>query len=259
MKMMTSITTHGLDQLPAPPILGPRHLPLPHGRFVRIINDTLVDHKIAVKHQDIEVSHGGARIFGTIRLLAPPEIRELSERLPSEIEPVLGFKNATDCTFGARTALAARVFNCSNGMWIVENGFEVSRKNTQNQESHLRGLMRDMVRQYWQQFRAVLATQEAQVNTELTDREAHHLICEGSRNGVTTHANSGHVLEAWHERPFDWGDKSVWRLHQCFTYVLDRKVKSPYVRAERNLKLNNLIAYHRPALARRQIASVNNN
>ena len=249
--LMTKIDVAGLNTLPEPKILGPRHRPLPHHRFARVIDDTLADNGLEVVERDIEISHGGNRIFGTYRLEAPAHIRAAGEKLPGKVDPMLGFKNSVDQIFCGRVAMAGKVFNCSNGMWIMEQGFEVTRKNTLHAESGLRDLMRSMVDRYWQKFGTVLENQSVLANNHIHDREAHHLICEAQRAGITAHSHAGRVLDAWHDQPFDWGDKSLWRLHNCHTYVLDREVSNPYVRSARNLKLNELIGgYHNTSINR---------
>ena len=243
---MQKVTVNDLAALPAPEVLGPRHCPLPHYQFTRVIDNSLADHGLEVVHRDIEISHGGNRIFGTYRLQAPPEIRSQSDAVAGGgLTPMIGFKNSLDQVFRGRVALAGQVFNCSNGCWFMEAGFEVKRKNTTKILTSLAELMQNMVRDYWDKFIQVIAKTQELSQERLHDREAHHLICQATRKGITAHAHAGRVLDAWHDAPFDWGPKSLWRLHNDFTYVLDREVDNPYVRSQRNLGLNALINDHR--------------
>ena len=240
--MMQSVTVDQLATLPEPKVLGPRHRPLHHHRFTQVIDEVLKDRGMVTADRDIEISHGGRRLFGTYRLVAPGHIRDLGDAIPGRVEPMLGFKNSNDQIFCGRIALAGRVFNCSNGMWLIEEGYgEAHHKNTVNAESQLREKMQEMVEAYWTTFEYVLDSQRRLAAQKIHNIEAHHLICEGQRQGITSATHAGRVLDAWHDEPFDWGEKSLWRLHNCHTYVLDREVKNPYVRSRRNLKLNGMI------------------
>ena len=241
---LTEINVDGLATLPEPKSLGTRHHPLPHHRFVRVIEDGLKDHGVNVSGRHLELSHGGNRIFGTYRLAAPPHIQAVGNELPGTLNPMLGFKNSVDQEFGGRVAMAGEVFNCSNGMWLVERGFEVKRKNTLHVEAGLVELMRSMMKDYWATYLKTLDHHLDLAEDPLGDRDAHDLICRGVREGITPKRHAGNVLDAWHQSPYDWGRKSLWKLHNAHTYVMDRLVQNPYVRSKRNLALNAMISRH---------------
>ena len=240
----TQISVEGLASLPEPRSLGARHNPLAHHRFARVIDAALVDHGIEVTHRDLELTHKGNRIFGTYKLRAPDTVQAIGDQIPGTVTPMLGWKNSVDQEFGGRVAMAASVFNCSNTMWMIERGFEVKRKNTRHIEAGVVDLMRSMLKDYWATYMTAMDHQLDLAKDDLADRDAHDLICKGVRRGITATRHAGHVLDAWHDTPFDWGEKSLWRLHNCHTYVLDREVANPYVRSKRNLRLNDMVSGH---------------
>ena len=239
---MNRLTVSDLENLPQPVSMGARHRPLPHHRFAKVIDNTLHDHGIEVIESDLQTSHEHKRIFGTYYLRAPGMVQKLGDSVPGRVMPMLGWKNSTDQVIGGRVAMAGYVSNCSNGMWFIERGCEVRRKNTMHAESGLQELMRVMMRDYWETYMQVIDHQLELAETALADRDAHDLICRGVRQGITATRHAGRVLDAWHDTPFDWGSKSLWRLHNCHTYVMDREVRNPYVRSKRNLLLNDMMA-----------------
>ena len=248
MGIFEDISAADLAQLPDPKPLGAKHCPMRLDRFVSKVDSALDTMRIAVKSRRLELSHGGHRLFGTYELASPQGLEQLGDDFGG-IRPMLGLRGSTDSFTSNRVLEGRRVIVCSNGQWHYVHGSEVRHKNTSGADSALDFMIRECLLSYWSRFEKQLQHQVDLRSINLTDRDAHHIICESIRSGVQTGQHAAESLQQWHAPSYDWGEKTAWRLENSMSYVSERRIQNPHTRMRRTLSLSKLFDSFSPVPA----------
>jgi hypothetical protein len=162
-----------LDELAAIPAgqpIGPRHRPVPHIELVTAVKHAFTERGYAVTREQFSVSHGDARLFGTLDLV------------PTTIAPVIdtggggmavGIRHANDQAFGLGVIAGMRVFVCDNLAFSGDDRL-LRRKHTTGLELDAeieRGLERA-----FQSYRGLARLVETLRSTPVSDSEAKVLL-----------------------------------------------------------------------------------
>ena len=231
----SSVTLEDLRKLPDPEPLGAKHVPMRLDRFVSKVDSALDTMKIEVKSKHLDLSHGGHRLFGTYEL-------DSTRGDYGGITPILGLRGSTDSFTSNRVLEGKRVVVCTNGQWHYQHGSEVRHKNTSGQSEALDGMIRECLLTYWDRYEKQLENDADLQKISLTDRDAHHLICESIRSGVQTGQHAAESLTQWHTPSCDWGEKTAWRLNNAMSFVSERKVTNPHTKLKRTLAMSRMFS-----------------
>ena len=79
--------------------------------------------------------------------------------------------------------------------------------------------------------------------TVLADADVDHLIMQLYRAGAITVTKIADVLGHYENPPFDWGERTAWRLFNAVTYALSgRVVENPKATTDLHGILNSIAA-----------------
>lgn len=105
------VTLDELATIPAGSPLGPHHRPVPHLQLVTGVKQAFTRRGYAIAGEQFSVSHDGARLFGTLDLVAG-DGAPLLEGLGGGM--AVGLRHANDQAFALGVIAGLRVFVCDN-------------------------------------------------------------------------------------------------------------------------------------------------
>ena len=184
--------------------------PIPHGRLLDLVEDSLESTGLRVVNQAHALSKAGDRYFGLLEVQ--------NGKQSSDYGLVVGLRNSHDMTFPAGLVVGSGVFICDNLAFSGE--VVLSRRHTRFIQRDLPQLVQRSVGQLGdlrgQQDQRI----EAYKNTPLEKRDAHHLLVEAMRMHVLP-ATRLPVAVQEYEKPshpeFAETGYSCWRLFNAVT------------------------------------------
>lgn len=184
--------------------------PIPHGRLLDLVEDSLDCTGLRVVNQAHALSRDGNRYFGLLEVQNGKQSRDYGL--------VVGLRNSHDQTFPAGLVVGSGVFVCDNLSFSGE--VNLSRRHTRFIQRDLPQLVQRAVGQLGnlriQQDQRI----EAYKNTTLEKRDAHHLLVEAMRMQVLP-ATRLPVAVQEYERPshpeFRDTRPNCWRLFNAVT------------------------------------------
>lgn len=200
-----------LAMLPTPEPTSTHH-PLPHRDLVQMTRFALQFHGHEIIEEHHAIAHEGARYFGLMTLRSPY----------GEYTDVLGLRNSHDRTFPIGLAFGSRVFVCDNLAFASDH--VIKRKHTKNSKRDLPGLVASVVEPLRLERDRQHDAFDRYQATELDERDVNHLIMGLYRKGAINVTRIADVLANYENPPFDWGDKTAWRLFNAVTYTLTGRV-----------------------------------
>lgn len=209
-----------LRQLPTPEATK-THVPIAHSAVVDMVKYSLGFYGHAITAEDYGVTPDGARFFGVLSLESPYD----------GYTDTVGLRNSHDKTFPIGISFGSRVFVCDN--LAFSGDVVIRRKHTAHAKRDLPGIVAEVV----EPLAGQRARQHAQFDryqaTTLTDADVDHLIMQLYRRGAITVTKIADVLGHYENPPFDWGDRTAWRLFNAVTYALSgRVVENPKATTE---------------------------
>lgn len=196
--------------------------PIPHKSLIDLM-ETRVD---AYDMEIVEEAHGltddGARYFGMFQV-QPKNIiiggdGDDSQKLAEDYAIVFGMRNSHDKSFNAGLACGSGVFVCDNLCFSAE--ITVGRRHTTHINRDLPLLMSNAMGKLVNARVSQDRRLEAYKETELTNSEADHLVCEAFRAGAIQKTRIADVLEQWKTPAHpEFSDRTAWSLFNGFTEV----------------------------------------
>lgn len=188
------------------------HVPIPHASVVDMVKYSLgyFGHEVVEEHHAI--SHEGHRYFGVLTLHSQY----------GDYTDMVGLRNSSDKSFPIGISFGSRVFVCDNLAFNADT--VIKRRHTANAKRDLPSIVAGVV----EPLRAKRERQHAQFQRyqtrQLVDDEVDHLIMSLYRRGAINVTRIADVLAHYENPPFDWGDRTAWRLFNAVTYSLEGRV-----------------------------------
>ena len=191
----------------------PTWVPIPHGRLLNEVENTLGRAGLRVVNEAHALSHDGQRYFGLLELA--------NGHGHADYALVLGLRNSHDKTFPAALALGSGVFVCDNLAFSAE--IVLARKHTVFIGRDLPQLVSTAMGRLGEarqvQERRITAYQE----TPLSDAQMHDLAVRALDSRVIPVTKLPEVVSEWRQprHPvFAQGGRTAWRAFNSFTEVL---------------------------------------
>lgn len=201
----------GLRQL-ATPVATATHVPIPHADVVEMVKYSLGYFGHEIVQEDYGVTPDGMRFFGALSLRSPY----------GDYTDMIGLRNSHDKRFPIGISFGSRVFVCDNLAFAGDT--VIKRKHTANAKRDLPGIVAGVI----EPLRLKRDAQHQQFGRyqakPLSDDEVNILIMQLYRNGAISVTAIAKVLGYYENPPFDWGDRTAWRLFNAVTYALEGKV-----------------------------------
>ena len=220
-----------LSKVPAPPQEG-RWFPLSHGSVLRRVKETLGEAGYSVAREQLALSRGDARFFGTL---------DLNSSLAEGVALSVGVRNSIDKSFPIGLVAGARVFCCDN-LAFRSDLISVRRKHTRNGEQRfaedLLGAMADLDLFRKSEARRIDLMQSA----EIDDRSADSLLLRAFERGIVNTSELHPVIREWRQPSYEaFRPRTYWSLLNSFTTSLgDKAGKNPGKYAVTTMRLNSL-------------------
>lgn len=209
-----------LRQLPTPKATK-THVPIAHSAVVDMVKYSLGFYGHEIVEEDYGVTPDGMRFFGVLSLESPYD----------GYTDTVGLRNSHDKTFPIGISFGSRVFVCDN--LAFSGDVVLRRKHTANAKRDLPGIVAEVVEPLTGQRAQQHAQFDRYLATKLTDTDVDHLIMQLYRRGAITVTKIADVLGHYENPPFDWGDRTAWRLFNAVTFALSgRVVENPTATTE---------------------------
>jgi hypothetical protein len=208
-----SATREQIDACPTPSATDTWH-PIPHNSLIDLLERKLPDYGLVVEQQAHGLHNNGERYFGMFQVGTDGATTD-----GNDFAMVFGLRNSHDKSFPAGLCLGSGVFVCDNLAFSAE--IVVGRRHTTHIMRDLPLLLSNAVGRLVE----ARTTQEdrlaAYKETEITDNQADHLVCEAYRKGAIAKTRIADVLEQWRTpaHPEFAEDKTAWRLFNGFTEI----------------------------------------
>jgi len=194
--------------------------PIPHNSLISLLEDRIPQYGMEIVSQAHGLSADNARYFGMFQI-APTAIGgdgDDSSKLAEDYAIVFGLRNSHDKSFNAGLACGSGVFVCDNLCFSAE--IVVGRRHTTHIMRDLPVLMSNamgkLVDARVSQDNRLAAYKE----TELTNDQADHLVCDAYRAGAIKKTRISDVLEQWDTPAHpEFNDRTAWSLFNGFTEV----------------------------------------
>jgi hypothetical protein len=184
--------------------------PIGHNVLLDMVEDQMADIGFRFGSEHHGLSHDGARYFGVVELLGG--------QVHDEFTMLMGIRNSLDKKFGAGVAFGQQVMVCANLCFFGEKQF--GRKHTPNILKDLPFMIADAVS-------GTKALQDQQVHrieqyqgARIDQRDSDHMIINMLRRKVISASGIGKVMKEWDTPTHDFGDRTVWRMHNAVTETL---------------------------------------
>lgn len=200
-----------LKDLAVPPATD-THVPIAHSAVIDMVKYSLGFYGHTILDEHFGVTPDGARFFGVLTLKS--EYGDYAD--------TVGLRNSHDKRFPIGISFGSRVFVCDNLAFCGDH--VIRRKHTANAKRDLPGLVAEVVEPLHLERRQQADKFAAYRATSLTDEQVHDAIMRCYRAGVINVTRIASVLEAYETPPFDWGDRSAWRLFNATTLAMAGRV-----------------------------------
>jgi hypothetical protein len=228
----TPITRDELARYRPPPAT-PTWFPVSHSAVLDTAVARLTEAGYRVRSTALGVSQDGHRFFGTL---------DLDTTLVHGVSLAVGVRNSTDKTFPLGFCAGNRVFVCDNLAFRSE--LLVRRKHTRFGELRFGNAISDAVASL-KSFAEVEAERLNRMQVEVvTDDRAHALILKAYLRELVSFRLLHDIVKQWEEPAYEeWGDKTLWRLSNAFTFAMaDIAKRNPNDYANRTIRLNQLLS-----------------
>jgi hypothetical protein len=188
--------------------------PIPHSSLIELVENRLPDYGLTIQEQAHGLHADGSRYFGMFQVGTDGATAD-----GSDFAMVIGLRNSHDKSFPAGLALGSGVFVCDNLCFSAE--VVVGRRHTAHIMRDLPLLVSNAVGRLCDARTSQEDRLEAYKETEITDSQADHLVCEAFRKGAIGKTRIADVLEQWRTpaHPEFAEGKTAWRLFNGFTEV----------------------------------------
>ena len=188
------------------------HVPIPHHSVVDMVKYSLgfFGHELLEEHH--ATTPDGMNYFGVLSLRSPY----------GDYTDMVGLRNSHKKQFPIGIAIGSRVFVCDNLAFNADH--VIKRKHTANAKRDLPGLVAEVIEPLGEARKAQALTFERYKALPLPDELADQGIMSMYRRGVINLTRIGDVLKAYEEPPYDWGNKTPWRLFNAATFALTGRV-----------------------------------
>lgn len=195
------------------------HCPIPHHRFVDMVENTLGRGGFEVAHREHALSHEGQRYFGLFQI--NPAVGGDGASHTDDYATVIGLRNSHDKSFPAGGVCGSGVFVCDNLAFSGE--VEIKRRHTRYIMNDLPGLVDGMVGKLLGLRRTQAQRIAAYKGKQISVVEAQSLVVDALRANVISTRGIPQVLKEWDEpshEEFAADGRTVWRLFNAFTEAL---------------------------------------
>ncbi len=228
----TPITKDDLGYIPVPPSTD-TFCPVPHHILLQEMHQAFTEHNLKVLQEQFAISKQGQRMFGVIELASDT----------TDYATLVAVRNSHDHSESIKLGLGTGVFVCDNMAFSAE--FQLSRRHTSRVLSDLPNKVRALVAT----ANTARQQQDAQINlykqTELSPRDAHHLIVLLAKNRAFPASRALDVCREYdapkHE---EFAPRTVWSLMNATTEVL--KGTSLLVMPERTSRMHSTFDHFCP-------------
>lgn len=200
-----------LKRLPIPPATD-THVPIAHTAVIDMVKYSLGFYGHTILDEHYGVTPDGARFFGVLTLMS--EYGDYAD--------TVGLRNSHDKRFPIGISFGSRVFVCDNLAFCGDH--VIRRKHTANAKRDLPGLVAEVVEPLHLERQQQAGKFAAYRATPLSDEQVHDAIMRCYRCGVINVTRIASVLDAYEAPPFDWGDRSAWRLFNAATLAMAGRV-----------------------------------
>jgi hypothetical protein len=179
------------------------------------------------------VNKANTQFFGTL---------DLDTTLVPGVSLAVGIRNSTDKTFPLGFCAGNRVFICDNLAFRAE--LLVRRKHTRFGEVRFGNAISTAVTS----LRSFAEVEGQRVGlmqqTEVSDDRAHALILKAYLRSVVSFKLLHDIVRQWEQPAYsEWGDKTLWRLANAFTWAMAGVAKSnPSEYANRTVVINQMLS-----------------
>jgi hypothetical protein len=205
------VTLAELERVMPPPATH-SHNPVPYVELVRMVKYALGYYQHDVVEEQHAIDKQGGRYFGVLTLRSPY----------GDYTDLCGLRSSYDKSFPVAISVGASVFVCSNLSFFGD--FTVRRKNTTYVMRDLPGLVAEIIQPLHERRQAQSRTFQTYKARPMLEPEVHDAIMRMYRAGAVNAQRIPHVLDAFDNPPFDWGDRNAWRLFNAATFALKGKV-----------------------------------
>ena len=207
------------------------HVPIAHAAVVDMVKYSLGFYGHEVVEENYGVTLDGARFFGVLSLQSAYD----------GYTDTVGLRNSHDKTFPIGISFGSRVFVCDN--LAFSGDVVIRRKHTVNAKRDLPGIVAEVVEPLAEQRAHQQAQFDRYRTTRLSERDVDHLIMQLYRRDAITVTKIADVLGHYDNPPFNWGERTAWRLFNAVTYALSgRVVENPKATTELHAILDTVVA-----------------
>ena len=203
-----------LAAVPAPPATA-TWFPLAHGQVLRRVKETLGEAGYVVMKEQLGLSRGDQRFFGTL---------DLGTNLTEGVSLAVGVRNSTDRSFPLGFCAGSRVFTCDNLAFRSE--LLVRKKHTRYGEQRFAQAIAQAVMQLSDfkeaETRRITLMKERAVSADRADS----LILQAFEKGMISAPALPCVLREWRQPSYPaFASRTYWSLFNAFTYFLHDMAK----------------------------------
>ena len=200
-----------LRQLPTPEPTS-SHVPIPHAGVVDMVRYALGFHGHEIAEEHHAVTPDGMRYFGVLSLTSAY----------GDYTDTVGQRNSHDKKFPIGISFGSRVFVCDNLAFLGDH--VIRRKHTANARRDLPGLVAEVVEPLDAQRVEQHARFDLYRSTLLEEADVDLAVMRLYRRGAINVTRIAEVLGFYENPPFDWGERSAWRLFNAITYSLEGRI-----------------------------------
>ena len=190
----------------------PTHVPIAHAAVVDMVRYALGFHGHDIAEEHHSVTPDEMRYFGVLSLRSSY----------GDYTDTVGLRNSHDKTFPIGISFGSRVFVCDNLAFLGDH--VIRRKHTAKAKRDLPGLVAEVVEPLRMQRVEQHQKFDRYQATALDDRGVDLAVMQLYRRGAITVTRIAEVLGHYENPPFDWGDRTAWRLFNAITHALDGRI-----------------------------------
>lgn len=205
------------------------YTPIPHGRVLEQLRKVLPMHGMKLDRLQLGLANAGNRMFA---------VADVSNGVGQpDWSITIGVRNSYDKSLALNMCAGSRVFVCDNLAFHGE--VMLRRRHVGVVDRELPGMVNELVNGV-AIFKGELVAQiDTFKRTELTDAQAHDVVCKALRAGVIPSQLALPTLEQWHEPKHEaFAPRTAWSLFNGFTEV--SKERSAGLQISSTLSLNAL-------------------
>ena len=184
--------------------------PIGHDWLLDQLQDGARRHGLGFGKEHHGLSHDGSRYFGLIELVGIDR--------NDGVKLMMGIRNSLDKRFGAQAAFGDQVMVCANLQFF--GNYMLGRKHT----TYIERDMPEIIEGTFERIPELVQIQDQRIdayqNSQLSVRNADHLVMNMLRAGAVNTARVEKVINEWDNPSYEHGDRSVWRMHNAATQAL---------------------------------------